>query len=189
MPIIKDEQKVKRDSQFLKYSVGENGNSLILKSHLYKVDGHFLNSVKRSVICKGDECSYCQKGFQKRSEFNYMVLLNGETGFIDIKPSVFFAIQGISKAQKKDIRQISWTVIKTGEGLKTEYTTSKDDNLDKETFDKAMTEIDENTEKLSQVMTKHENQLIENYSMYEASTKKALSQTDEEIPTPDDIVL
>src|SRR3989304_2120703 len=118
MPVVKNEQEEKRESQFLKYIVGDDGNSLLLKSHLYKIPFHFLpKPINRSVTCKGDKCSYCEKGFAKRAEYNYMVLLNGEIGFIDIKPSVFFAVQGISKAQKKDIRQMSWTVIKTGAGL------------------------------------------------------------------------
>jgi len=190
MPVVKNEQDEKRDSQFLKYNAGDSGNTLMLKSHLYKIDYHFVPSpIQRGVRCKGEGCSYCAKGFQKRTEYNYMVFLNGEVGFIDIKPSVFFAIQGIAKAQKKDVRQMSWTVIKMGSGLDTEYTTSKDDNLDKEDFDRVMSEIDSNTEKLTQVMLKHEEQLDKNYSLFENKAKLQSKKDDELAESSTDLPL
>src|SRR3982751_6519289 len=126
MPVIKDEQDVKQKSLFLKYEAGDMGNMLIIKSNLYQIDSHFIRTVSRSVACKGDECLYCGAGYPLNSEYNYMVDMNGQAGFLNIKGSVFFAIQKIAKAQKKDPREISWTIIKKGEGLKTEYTTSKD---------------------------------------------------------------
>lgn len=162
MPVIKNEQEVKQESQFLKYEVGDSGNELILKSHLYKIDRHFLPTQKKSVICLGEKCQFCNSGMKKSSEFNYMVWLNGSIGFMDVKPSVFYNIQGISKAQKKDPRTISWTVIKTGEGLGTEYTTSKNDNLDEADL-VSDEELDLNTEKLSKLMLEHEKQLRTNY--------------------------
>jgi len=177
MGVVKNEQDEKRESQFLKYVVGDDGNTLILRSHLYKISFHFLpEPIKRSVICAGKACSYCEKSIPRRSEYNYMVFLNGDIGFIDIKPSVFFAIQGISKAQKKDPRQISWTVIKTGAGLETEYTTSKDDNLPKADYDRTVAELDVNTEKLIKVMLIHEDQLQQNYMKYEPEVKKIVSK-------------
>jgi len=164
MPIINDESTVKQPSQFLKYEVGDGGNELMLLSHLYKIDVHFLPSAKRSVVCKGEECFYCKQGIAKRSEYNYLLNLNGEVGVMDIKPSVFYNIQGISKAQKKDPRQISWTIVKTGEGLNTEYMTSKNDNLSVEDFKKVTEELDANTDKLSILMKAKEKQLEENYN-------------------------
>jgi|SRR5882724_11431913 len=166
MPLIKNEQDEKRNSQFLAYESGDTGNSLILKSHLYKVVGHFLKAVNRSVICREDECAYCAAGYPKKFEYNFWVFLNGQLGFLEIKPSVFFDIQKVSKAQKKDIRQISWTVIKTGDGLATAYTTSKEDNLDPEDYQRALDELDENTQKLVVAMEKHEVDLSDNYVQY-----------------------
>jgi hypothetical protein len=166
MPVVKDEQEVKRNSQFLEYEAGENGNMLILKSHLYKIESHFIEAVKRSVACKGEECLYCGANYKKGSEYNYLVFLNGNTGFLDVKGSVFFAMQGIAKAQKKDMRQISWTVIKKGEGLLTKYTTSKDDNLAKEDYQALLDELDANTEKLVAAMERHEEDLDTNYTQF-----------------------
>lgn len=160
---VVDEQDVKRPTQFLRYESGDNGNQLMIKSKLYKIDSHFLNSVKASVLCRGDECMYCQAGYDKRSEFNYFVYLNGELGYIDIKSSVFFAVQAIAKAQKRDVREISWTVIKKGEGLKTVYTVSKDDNLASEDFEQVENKLEENTDKLTTLMEKREEQLDQAY--------------------------
>src|SRR6185312_13579379 len=172
MGIITDEQEIKRPTQFLKYETGDNGNQLMVKSKLYKIDSHFLNAVKTSVICRGDDCHYCSAGYQKRAEFNYFVWLNGETGYIDIKPSVFYAIQAIAKAQKRDVREISWTVIKKGEGLNTDYTVSKDDNLAAEDFERVQDELENNTEKLSEIMERREEQLDSNYTAHLKDIRK-----------------
>lgn len=169
---IINEQDVKRQTQFLRYEAGDNGNQLMIKSKLYKIDSHFLNAVKASVICRGDECMYCQAGYQKRAEFNYFVYLNGELGYIDIKPSVFFAIQTIAKAQKRDVREISWTVIKKGERLKTEYTVSKDDNLSVEDFKQVTEHLSEHTEKLEELMEKREEQLDQAYTAHLKDIRK-----------------
>jgi len=166
MPLIKDEQDVKKTSQFLKYESGEEGNTLIIKSHLYQINSHFIKSVSRSVECRSEECLYCQAGYQKRTEYNYMVFMNGQDGFIDIKPSIFFAIQGIARAQKKDVRQISWTVIKKGEGLNTDYITSKDDNLSDGDYKNLLENLEENTNKLVAAMQRHEEDLSSNYTTY-----------------------
>lgn len=169
MPLIKDEQEVKKQSQFLEYTPGESGNTLILKSHLYKITKHYVQNVKRSVECREsteEGCLYCIANYRKANEYNYMVFLNGEVGFIDIKPSVFFSIQAVCKAQRKDVRQISWTVIKEGEGLNTEYTTSKEDNLPQEEYQKLMDECDANTDKLVASMERKEEGLAENYITY-----------------------
>lgn len=166
MPVIRNEQDVKQKSQFLKYDSGDNGNTLILLSHLYQIDSHFIKSINRSVACQNEECMYCAAGYPLGSEYNYRVDLNGEIGFLNIKGSVFFAIQKIAKVQKKDIRQMSWTVIKVGDGLKTEYTTSKDDNLATEDYEKINEEIESNTDKLADAMKKHEESLETNYTLY-----------------------
>src|SRR3990167_3723196 len=126
MPLVQDEQKEKKESLFLKY---EAENILLLKSHLYKINSHYLKDHKSYVICKEKDCGFCDLGHTKRTEYNYYVSLNGQMGILNIKPSVFFAIQAISKASKKETRQISWLVLKSGQGLETEYTVSKDNNL------------------------------------------------------------
>lgn len=173
MPLVMNENEIKKPSQFLEYEVGDGGNILMIKSRLYQIPTHFVNSVKRAVLCKGEgECLYCAAYYPKKTEYNYMVYLNGQVGFIDIKLSVFFAIQQIAKAQRKDSRQISWTVIKTGAGLDTEYTTSKDDNLAPEDYERLQSELDANTDRLVEAMEANEERLEENYNKYIADIRE-----------------
>lgn len=190
MPVVKNEQTIKQDSLYPKYEVGDSGNELLLRSHLYKIDFHFLNNVKKSVLCHGDECVYCIAGNRSRTEYNYAVRLNGKPGFMDIKSSVFFAIQGIAKAQKKDPRAISWTVIKTGQGLDTEYTTSKNDNLSEEEL-LTDEQVEKNTKKLEEAMDKREAIFEENYNTFEKDFTKPTPKEevieDAEIVSPEDI--
>lgn len=187
MPLVKDEQSVKQDTLFPKYNVGSEGNELILKSHLYRIDTHFIpEPFKKSVICMGDSCVVCKRGKNpKRSEYNYFVRLNGEDGFMDVKGSVFFNIKGISKAQKKDPRQISWTVIKTGEGLSTEYTTSKNDNIPQEDYDALQRVIESNTEKLEEMMLKREEKLEAAYNELIARFPKEEEEIEESLVVED----
>ena len=179
MGLIKDESTVKPQSQFLKYEAGEIGNTLILKSHLYELKTHFLKSVSRSVECRAandDGCLYCSANYPVNREFRYLVFLNGQKGFIDIKGSVFFAIQRIAKAQKKDTRSISWTVIKEGDGLQTKYTVSKDDNLSKEDWAQLEAELDDNTKKLVMAMEIEEEKLSSNYAEFIDKIKEQAPQ-------------
>lgn len=160
--IIDDEQAVKVKSQFLDYEAGD-GNSLILLSKLYKIDFHWLEGQRKYVACREEECVFCDNGYEVGTEYNYMCDLNGQKGFMNIKGSVFFAIQKISKAQKKNARQISWTVIKTGESKQTRYTTSKLDNIDESDYQAILDNLDTNTEKLIAVMSKQEEKHDQNY--------------------------
>lgn len=163
MPFVKNESEEKRDSAYLKY---EAENNLVLMSNLFKIEFHFLPGIKKSVSCKGKDCSYCASGTRKNAEYNYYVNLNGNEGALNIKPSVFFSIQGLSKAMKKETREIKWIVLKEGQGLDTEYTVSKDENLDKEAYKKIVDSIEEVNKKLQQLMVNREKQLEENYQEY-----------------------
>lgn len=162
MPVVENEQDVKAKSQFLDYEAGD-GNSLILLSKLYKLDSHWLESQRKYVACRAEECIFCDNGYEVGTEFHYMVDLNGKKGFMNIKGSVFFAIQKVSKAQKKAPRQISWTVIKTGEGKQTRYVTSKLDNLEESDYQEILDNLDANTDKLTAVMSKQEEKHDQNY--------------------------
>jgi len=153
---------------------------------LYKLNFHFINEVKKSVACKGDECHYCQAGEQKRTEYNYWVNLNEQDGLLNVKPSVFFAIQQISRASKKDFRQISWLVIKSGQGLDTEYTVSKDETLTADEYKKIKIELDKNTNTLTKLMEVRENKLLESYDEYMGEVSKKPKKGNEDI-NPDDI--
>lgn len=163
MPFIKDEQTEKQESAYLKY---EAENTLILRSNLYKIPFHYLNSVRKSVACHGDMCDYCDAGFRKTAEYNYIVNLNGQEGALNVKPSVFFNIQGIAKAKKAEPRAFQWLIIKKGEGKETEYTTSKDETLPKEDQEKITSDLEKQNEKLAKLMAGKERMLEENYATY-----------------------
>ena len=157
MPLVTEEQKEKQESTFLKY---EADNVLEILSNLYKIDAHYIKSSNKFVACLGKECGFCKAGNPKHLEFNYWVKLNGTEGIMNIKPSVFYSINEIERASKKDKRSISWLVLKSGSGLNTEYTVSKNENLDK-TLSEEQLEV--NNKKLSKVMLQKEDQLNKSY--------------------------
>lgn len=161
--MVENELDEKRESMYSKYTSGESGNQLILKSNLYKVPFHYLEDSKKFVACAGDNCYFCGQGVKRGFEYNYAVLLNGQPGFMDIKSSVFFAIQDIAKAQKKEPRQISWTIVKKGKGRDTEYTVSKEDNISKEDYQVTLEELTKNNDLLAKNMVAEEQKLVKNY--------------------------
>lgn len=163
MGFINDEGKEKRPSLFLKY---EQENKLVLKSNLYKINFHYLPDKRKSVSCKGEDCYFCKSGVGQNTEYNYYINLNGQNGVINVKPSVFFSLQSIAKASKKETRQISWLVIKEGSGLDTEYTVSKDENLSKEECEKIQSEIEKFNKELEKAMKSHEEILEKNYTLF-----------------------
>lgn len=183
MQVVDNEQAEKPKSQLLEYEVGSDGNMLILLSKMVKVNTHYLRTPNKFVSCKGEEeCMYCAANYPVLTEYNYWVDLNGTRGYLNIKPGVFFEIQKIAKAQKKEARQLSWTVIKSGAGLATEYTVSKDDNLGAEDFQKIQDELVQMTDRLMSILEKHEERLNENYTTYlkdikgQAAPRKAVSK-------------
>jgi hypothetical protein len=200
MPFV-DENEVKKESAYLKYFTGDAGNILILKSNLYRIPIHWIQTRKRGVACMKEDCIFCKNGYPKRTEFNYLVALKnsenestfpeGQVGAMDIKSSVFFAVQQLAKQKKKEPRQITWLVIKTGTGTDTVYTVSKEDNLTDEEFAKLQEELATNNEKLQKLMVAHERQLEGNYGEFggdavpQAPAKLANKVEDqEEIPQP-----
>lgn len=177
MPFIKDESKEKRDSAYLKY---ESENTLLIYSNLYKIPFHYLSNVKKYVKCLGEECAYCEAGFKKSAEYNYYVELNGQKGALNIKSTVFFNIQGIANAKKQEQRHIQWLVLKKGEGLETEYTVSKDENLSKEYIQAISNALENNNAKLDLLMVAKEKQLEDNYHQYLDQTQgKQVENTEE----------
>lgn len=180
MPLVTDELQEKKDTLFLKY---EPENILYLKSQLYKILSHYLKGMNKSVACKGKECVFCKNGYDRRIEYNYYVSLNGQLGMINIKPSVFFQIQAIAKASKKETRQMNWLVIKQGQGLDTEYIASKNENLTDEEWEKTKAEVSLYTEKLSALMQTQEVRLEKNYELLKS---QATPQKKKETTTPDE---
>lgn len=157
MPLITEEQGEKREGTFLKY---ETDNILEIRSNLYKIESHYIKSQNTFASCKGEECAICKGNVSKHTEYNYFVSLNGSEGVMNIKPSVFFNMNAIEKASKKSKRDISWLVIKTGSGLETEYTVSKNENLEDTISDE---KLKDNNERLANLMKQKEAQLEESY--------------------------
>jgi len=158
MGFVQNEQDEKREGAYLKY---EGENILQIQSNLYKVVSHYLKAKNKFVACSlGMDCFFCNNGTQINLEFNYFVDLNGKKGVMNIKPSVFYAINAIEKASKKTKREMSWLVLKTGEGLSTEYTVSKDENLETPPTEE---ELEKNNAELEKLMKIKETQLLNDY--------------------------
>jgi hypothetical protein len=182
---VKDESTIKRENSYLKYEPGESGNELMIQSNLYRVAFHYLPTERMSVACHPTDCFYCAKGFRKNTEYNYWVYLNGQNGAMNIKANVFFDIQRIATAQKKDARAVSWTVVVSGQGRETKYSTSKNDNLAAEDYKKVTDTLEANNTKLQTLMTTHEATLEKNYSDIKA--KMVGEPATEEEVSADDI--
>lgn len=166
MQVIDDEQAEKPKSNLLEYIVGGEGNTLILLSKSVKVENHYLLTPNKYVSCHQEDCMYCSANYEIVTEYNYWVALNGTRGYLNIKPGVFFEIQKIAKAMKKDARTMSWTVIKEGAGLQTKYTVSKNDNIPPDDYAHIEAELNDTTSKLMEVLEKHEERQEENYRTY-----------------------
>lgn len=174
-----DEQKEKQEGTFLRYDAE---NTLVFKSNLYKVTSHYIKSLNKFVACHKADCVYCGKNYQKKVEYNYLVVLNGQEGVLDIKPSVFFAINAIEKLSKKDKRQMSWLVLKSGSGLQTEYTASKDETLSDTQSEKDLAECNK---KLEGLMSARELKLEEEYEANKSVGSMEIKKS-EEPPIPEE---
>lgn len=161
MPLVTDEQAEKREGLFLKY---ESTNRLVFKSNLYKVTSHYLKTPNKFVACHGEGCVFCKEGARKKVEYNYLVNLNGQEGVLDVKPSVFFDINQLEKAIGKDKKHIKWMILKSGSGLDTTYTTSKDENLTEEEVTQQTEELKANNDKLAKLMSNREEILEKEYA-------------------------
>ena len=164
MALVTDEQSVKPESEFLKL---EKENSVFLLSNVYFTKSHYLQDKKKSVACHGLKtgCEYCKK-IPPRSEYYYFAMVNGERGILRVPASVFFAMNALEKVMKneKTKRDYSWIVLKTGEGLETKYTCSKDEPIPKE--DREAEDMEKNNDLLSQKISAYENRLEKNYQEY-----------------------
>lgn len=156
MPLQKEEQKVRNPSDFIKL---EDGDILVIQSNVFELTSHFLQAEKTGVICGGDGCYFCEQKLSQRREFFYFGMVNGVQGVIRIPATVFYSLNGqerlIQKNVKnkgKDKRDYGWIIGKTGSGLDTEYSVSKDDVVDRLND----LEIDENNLKLVKACEKYQ---------------------------------
>jgi len=159
MPYYDDESKVKRPTDFIKL---EDGDVIILQSNVYTIATHFLNDIKRSVLCGGDGCYFCQNGNQMRYEYYYHGLVNGKKCIIRMPASVFYQISNqekfIQKKDKKlDKRDFDWGISKEGSGLNTKYTVTKGDRIKR--VDDSVFEA--NKKSLINIVSKYEKRLEE----------------------------
>jgi hypothetical protein len=180
MPLITDEQKIKRPSDFLKL---EEENIVVLKSNVYTVLSHWLNNKKLSVGCDGKECKLCQNGNKVRNEYYYRAVVNDEEGFLRIPASAFYDMNRLEtvikkKDETKDKRHYQWLILKEGEGRDTRYTTSKDELI--KINEK---ELEENNKKLEKVIMAYEKKLNEKY----LEAVKEYKNNDEAIEEPKEI--
>lgn len=160
MPLVTNEQSIKRPSLFLKI---EDGCKVILKSNLYKIVTHYLKKKNSSVLCLGDKCHFCSDKNPPRQEYYYYGLINGEKGLIRVPPSCFYDMNKAEKLLKKTKRNFEWIISKEGSGKKTRYSVvrGEDIKVNKE-------EIEENNKKLTELMQKQEGTLRAKHDQFMA---------------------
>lgn len=159
MPLNKDEQSIKPPSEIIKL---EDGDVLIIQSNVFDLTTHYLQSIKKGVLCGGEKCYFCNQDIRQRKEFFYYGKVNDQVGIIRLPASVFYslnaqerALQKSGKMQNKEKRDFEWIIGKTGSGMETEYSVTRGDNLER--MDDA--ELEANNEKLVKFGERYEQKL------------------------------
>lgn len=187
MPLAttQDEAKMKKESLFLDKL--EDGDSVILRSHLYWVITHFLQKKQTSVLCgqnkgKDQKCLFCEKGSIPRKEYFYFSEVSHKDGEIDsgilrLPASVFYEMNNVERLVGEDKRSVIWVIGKKGSGKQTKYSTIKGKSVE---IDEA--DVAEKTKKLTEVMGRYEQQLDQKAT----ELYMQLSDADIEVPEPSD---
>src|SRR3990167_4045179 len=99
MPLQTEEQNEKKPSLFQKL---ENKNIVILRSNVYIVQSHFIKSINRTIACYEDKCKIDHAVILPRKEYYYFGLINDTEGVVRLPGTVFFDMNAIEAATKKD---------------------------------------------------------------------------------------
>ena len=174
--LIKDEQKEKQSSSFLKI---EDGSVVTLKSNLVKTRTHFLQGEQTSVACIGEDCFYCLKGLAYRNEYFYWGTIDGQKGLVRLPASVFFNLNESERALKKDKQGFEWIISKTGSGKKTRYSVTRGNDVKVTTK-----EMEENNKKLLKTITAYDATMNERYEEFSKKEIFDRAGTEEEPPLP-----
>lgn len=118
MGLVTNEQTEKRPGQFIKL---EDKSVLSIMSNLYKTTTHFLKSKNVSVICKGEDCYFCQMNHKARPNYFYWGLVGSEEGVVQVPASVFYAINEQERVLDMDKKDSLWVISKQGSGMSTKY--------------------------------------------------------------------
>jgi len=153
--LIKKEQEVKRPSFFLKI---ENGCKVVLQSNLIRVQTHYLEDHKQSVLCISNDCYFCDQGIDSRNEYLYLGTLDGEKGFIRLPASIFYSMNENERLLKKSKREMEWIISKKGTGLATRYSAVRGDDVKPDPK-----EIEKNNQRLLDSMNRYEAGLKQRY--------------------------
>jgi len=178
--LVKDEQKEKQSSSFLKL---EDGSVVTLKSNLVKTKTHFLQKEQTSVACIGEDCFFCLKGLAYRNEYFYWGTIDDQKGLVRLPASVFFSLNESERVLKKDKQGFEWIISKTGSGLKTRYSVTRGNDIKV-----TKGEMEENNEKLLKTITAYDETMSERYEEFSKKEifDKVGSTTEEEPPLPEE---
>ena len=102
METVKNEQEVKRPSQFLKPI---DGSVIILASHLVRIKTHYLDSRKTGVLCSPKNCPFCSAGQIPRYEYFYWGKLDTDEGVMRMPSGMFFSLNDKEAKLKKSKRE------------------------------------------------------------------------------------
>lgn len=179
---------MKRENDFLDKFQDED--KVRIKSNLYRLESHYLENQKTSVICVGDKCFYCSKGVVPRVEFLYIVeryrgeSTKPEIGLARVPGSIFFAMAKNEKLLKKSKREFEWAIGREGEGKSTRYNVVR--GQDVEIKDKEVEKANEKLKKAGDNYTKYlKTQYEEKSGVFKDSDVKNLvgeSEPEDKIP-------
>jgi hypothetical protein len=153
MEIIKNEQKVKNPSLFLKVN---DKSKIVIKSHLIRLFTVWIENDRKTILWSEE----IDKS-DRRQEFYYWAIVDGDEGVLRLPASIFFTMNENERLMEKDKRDFEWSISKTGSGLKTKYEAVRGKEIKVN-----LKEIDENTEKLKNILTKYEARLRESMKEY-----------------------
>lgn len=160
MPLVTNEQKEKKEGQFLR---AEDGDIVQLMSNLYKVVSVYVKEKKTSVAFLSEDSEAVVEGGSINKEFYYFAKVKRPdaevSGIYKLPASCFFAMNDNEKKLKKSKRAFEWIIGKTGAGLQTKYTTVRGENVKEPT----KAEMEVFNDKLSKALTAYEKNLINKY--------------------------
>ncbi len=165
--IVKNDLVERKPSKILKL---ENGDKIILQSHLVKSITATIQGKSGTVfLLHKDGLEKYFKSYRKRVEYFYFGKVNDNEGMIRLPASVFFSIQQQAKVLGKTPRSFEWVISKTGSGLETKYTVTRMNDVD--VNDNL---IQNNTDKLFQLVTTYEEHLGKTTEELEQKVKERL---------------
>lgn len=156
MPEFPDEQTIKRPSEFTKL---QQGDVVSLTSNLARVITHYLDSQKKTVICKRKGCEFCSQGLKPRIEYYYTGVVNGEECTIQMPGGCFFDMNELESQDGLSKRNFTWLISREAQEDFVKYGATRKEKIEP----LADVTVEKNNEALMAHLEKYEKRMISNY--------------------------